>query len=66
MKNLKKQKKLAFLNRCKIFTVRTSNPLTENASSAEGTSAGGTSTAGTSAEAQHKESTGTHVSRNKI
>ncbi len=48
-------------NRCKIFMVRTSNPLIESTSSAEGTSAGGTSAEGTSAETRHKESTETHV-----
>ncbi len=41
--------------------VRTSNPINKNTSSAKGTSADGTS-----AETPHKESTETHVSRNKI
>ncbi len=46
--------------------VRTSNTLIENISFAEGTSAGGTSAEGTSTEIQQKESTETHISRNKI
>ncbi len=40
--------------------VRTSNPIIKNTSSV-----GGTSAVGISAETQHKESTETHVSRNK-
>ncbi len=43
-----------------------SNPPIENTSSAEGTFAGGTSADGTSTETQHKKSTETHVSKNKI
>ncbi len=64
MKNSKKQKKkqkFVLDNRCKVFMVRSGNSLIENTNSVEGTFA-----EDISAEIQHKESTETHASRNKI